>query len=591
MSAPPTPSTSAPRTPADPLPPAGSAQAALWLLARRKLRGRLRAQARRLKTPSGVVLAVLGVALFGLWIVAVQFRPGMTTAERDPEALAAWVRVGGLFLVLFTIGSSVTHRGLFLPKEEIERLFSAPLSRPQIVRYRLIVNVGRSLFAGAIFGLILMGQMPRADFAFLGLMVAMQTLPVLGQATAILAGGLERRSLQRLHGWPGGLARFVCFALGMVVFLVLAFGGSGTDVGVLDKLSKLAMSDSMTGLVEHPLLVAAALPFEPWARAITATDGPTFGLWIGICLAIWLALFELTARLPIDFRELSLETSAHVAERIRRHRRVGGGASAARVSRLTLSWRIPWVWGRGPSGAIAWRKATSIVRKARGTLIVSVFVLSLVTLFVAAISGGNEREKVVGGAVVIALLGTLYLGAGLRFDFREDLDRMEAIKAWPHSARRIFAATLIPEVLLIAALEVVGIGVRALATGQFDPWLFAVAASVPLFVFAWVALDNAVFLFAPVRLVPGQEGALQNAGRAMLMMLVRGAMLGVIGVAVGLGFLLGFAALRYPFGLEGTAPLVAGTLTGWSALLGCDLGLVALGGKLFRRFDVARDRG
>ena len=120
---------------------------ALWLLARRKLVGMLRRQLARLKTPAGMLLAVLGIGLFGLWVVAVQFRPGITEVARDPAELASLVRLGGLFLVLFTIGSSITHRGLFLPQEEIERLFSAPVSRPDIVRYRLVVGIGRARVA------------------------------------------------------------------------------------------------------------------------------------------------------------------------------------------------------------------------------------------------------------------------------------------------------------------------------------------------------------------------------------------------------------------------------------------------------------
>ncbi len=563
---------------------------ALRLLARKKLVGRVRSHLRRLRRPSGIVLGLLGLGIFGVWIVAIQLSSGQDTSTRDPAELVPLVRLGALFLTLFTVGSSMTHRGLFMPREEIERLLSAPLSRADIVRYRLLSGTGRSLFAGVVFGLILMARMPDPLFAFIGLLVAMQTLPVVGQAAAILAGGLEKRSVRRLRGWPGGILRIACFVLGMIVFLVLAFGGAGENA-LLRELPDLLSEARFQAVFDHPTVRAITIPFEPWARAITATDATTFIPWIAVCTVLWALLFEFTARLPIDFRELSLETSANVAERIRRHRRVGGGASAAKVSRVTVSWRLPWMFGRGPVGAIAWRKTTAIVRKARGTLLVSVFVLAMVTLLVASISRAGGRQGILGGAALIVFAGTLYLSAGLRFDFREDLDRMETIKAWPQRPSRIFTATILPEVILIAVMVIGGIVVRAAATRAFDPWLGAVVVAVPLFVFAWIALDNAVFLFAPIRFVAGQEGAMQNAGRAVILMALRGLLLAVIAIAVGLGFGGFQLAAEHLLDLPGSGPLVAGVVGGLLSLLGCDVALVAIGSSLFRRFDVARQRG
>ncbi len=563
---------------------------ALRLLARRKLLGRLRAQVRRLRRPPSLVLACLGLLLFGAWIAGVLFSTHHDGESRDPEQLVPLVRLAGLFLTLFTVGSAMTHRGLFLPNEEIERLFSAPLSRSDIVRYRLVSNAGRSLFAGVLFGLILMRRMPAPGYAFAALVVALQTLPVVGQAAAILAGALEKRSVERLRGWPGGIVRILCLVLGLFVFFVLAFGG-GRSAEIYGEVSSLLSPDRFQGLVEHPVVVAISLPFEPWARLVTAGDATSFAGWMLVCAALWLLFFEVTARLPIDFRELSLETSASISERIRRHRRVGGGASAAKVSRLTIGWRLPWIFGRGAGGAIAWRKTTAIVRKARGTLMVSIFVLAIVTLLVASVTDGGGQEAVLGGAALIVVAGTLYLAAGLRFDFREDLDLMDVIKAWPLSPYRIFAATILPQVLLISSMLVAGIVLRAFATQGYDPWLFAIVAAIPLFVFAWIALDNVVFLFAPVRIVPGQDGAMQNAGRAVVLMILRALLLGVVGIAVAAGFWIGSVVMQSLFGLEGAVPLVAGCGSAWLALLTCDVALVAAGGRLFRRFDVARHTG
>src|SRR6185503_10367690 len=134
---------------------------------------------------------------------------------------------------------------------------------------------------------------------------------------------------------------------------------------------------SIDALIELPLVKAVLLPLRPWAALITATDAATFFTWLAVCALIWYVGFELTARIPVDFRELSLATSADVAKRLNRVRRGALGASSGSVSKRTLGWELPWVFGRGGFGAIAWLKLASIVRKARGTLLISAGVVAL----------------------------------------------------------------------------------------------------------------------------------------------------------------------------------------------------------------------
>src|SRR6185436_2551129 len=75
---------------------------------------------------------------------------------------------------------------------------------------------------------------------------------------------------------------------------------------------------------EHPLLGYATLPLLPWARMIAAGTLAAFTPWFLLCFGLHLFLSELCARVPIDFRELSLQTSARAAARLARLRRGGG---------------------------------------------------------------------------------------------------------------------------------------------------------------------------------------------------------------------------------------------------------------------------
>jgi hypothetical protein len=190
-----------------------------------------------------------------------------------------------------------------------------------------------------------------------------------------------------------------------------------------------------------------------------------------------------------------------------------------------------------------------------------------------------------GSALLIAVIGAFYLCAGLRFDFRMDLDHMGSIKAWPLDPRLVFLATLLPEVLLVSLLLVAAVTFRAAVAGVWPPLLTAVVAALPLFTLNWVAIDNAVYLLAPVRFVPGQEGALHHAGRSFVLWFLR--ML-VLSVALGLATLAGFAAaiagMRAAALGEGSATAL-GVLAGCVVLAASAAALVLIGGWCLRRFD------
>jgi hypothetical protein len=341
--------------------------------------------------------------------------------------------------------------------------------------------------------------------------------------------------------------------------------------------------------------MAIGTPFRPWARAMTATDAGGFFLWIGIATVIWVVCFELVARIPIDFRELSLDTSADIAKRLRRYGRGKTGASGWDVSKRAAARRIPWLFGRGPFGAIAWRKSCSILRKARGTLLTGALIIGLLTLVSTLLDAdvlGGEDRALAGllGPALIAMVGTMYLCAGLRFDFREDLEQMEAMKAWPMPPWRLFLATLLPEVVLVSLFVAAGITARAVFTGDLHPAQLLILAVVPLIVLTWTAIDNAVYLYAPIRYTPGQDGALHHTGRAMILMVLRMLVFGV--VSLGLLAALGISLLL-EFFLDLQGPTVGSLMAGLGlvTLLAEITVLIWIGGRMFRRFDVARDRG
>lgn len=559
---------------------------ALRRLALLKLKAVFRRALRRLRRPSGVLFALVGLALVAGWVATLVFgareqRP----VTLEPEQLRALVQAGLFVLLGVTLLSALGAKGLYLPREELEKLLSAPVSRADLVRYRLQIDLGRSLFGAIVFGLLLLGRLPVPLFAFSGVLIAMLTLSV-ARTTAALLVGAARGGLEKLLGTKQVLVTRI--ALGTLVWLFVMFLLMGEEL-MGGRFAVRQPLELIQAVLSQPLIHVLLAPLYPWAATICAEAPADFALWGGLSLLIYVLLFEFAARLPIDYREVSIETSLDVTRRLSSLRKQGGPFGGLGLDKGAGMQRVPWLLGRSPFGAVAWIQLAAIRRKARGAILVSGLVLGLVTLFATLTTEGNDLGSILGGAAIIAVGGAIYLCSGLRFDFRSGFDRMELVKAWPLAPWRIFLATVLPEVLLASVLLALAIGVRAAATSTFHPALLGVIAALPLLTLTWVSLDNAVFLFAPVRFVPGQEGALHHMGRMMLLVLLRMLIFSVVAFLTAVaGFLLALLATEFLGWSEQTA-LVLAIATGVVALLLLDVLLIAAGGWFLRRFDVSRD--
>jgi hypothetical protein len=498
-------------------------------------------------------------------------------------------QVGMFSLVVLTLIASVGYRGLYMPKDEIELLFSAPLTRRDVIRYRLLTNVGRSIFGGLIVGLFAMRSAPNALYAFAGTFVAVQTLPLLSQGISLVLGGAESRIASRVPKRLGTIAGIVAavFYVGILIFLV-----TNSQKGVGKWLERSEVGQVITDVIEHPWMLTMSSPCLPWAKMITADSAGTFLTWLAVSLAGWAVIFELVSRIRVDYRELSLQTASDLAKRIQRARRAGG-ASASPVSKTASGWSVPWFFGRGRFGAIAWLKTASIVRKARGTLLVSIVIVSLLTAGATAIEvskkGQASESVIIGVAIGMVFVGCLYLCGGLRFDFREDLDRMEFVKTCPARPWVVFLATMTPQVVLVSALIALALLVKSAIVGRFHAVNWALLPAIPLLTITWTSIDNIVFLAAPVRYVAGQDTVLQNAGRMVILMFVRFVI--VLGVFVTLAVPIGLAvltALKLPATASVAIPV--GCVVAFFVWLADVSILVAAGAWQLRRFDVARDR-
>ena len=544
-----------------------------------------------MRSPSGCVFGLLGILLIIAWLGLMVFGPGREGVDWGPQGNEAELQ---MFLVQAFLGAfgflslmgAFNAKGLYLPKSELHTLLSAPISTSDLVRYRLFVDGGKTALSGIIFVALFWGRLPSPGYGIFGILLALFAITVLGRMFSLALGNTNLKLGRFFSGRTLGR---IGFSIGMVLWAAMVGLLVSSDVAAEVFGGSETMSERMMAAAEAPLVIAILSPLRPFAELVVAETAPQFLTWLAVDVTILIVLFELCARSVGEIREATLTTSEALAKRIGAMRKGHSGLAAmgraerkegARVRRL------PRLFGQGKWGTVAWAQLVGITRFSLATTLIG-FVVVGFAVVVSLKIGGDEKSQVMTSTLLITALGTMYLGATMRFDFRSSLSRMESIKSWPISSRRLFFATVFPQVLLMTTMIIIGVITRNALKGVFHPDLIQYLALIPVVVYAWVALDNAVFLFFPVKFIPGQDGAVHHIGRSLLLLVLRMALLAIAGgVLAAILFLLYWAEEIFDLGhdlLELLAPwiLLVGVL-GAGALFTC------LGGVALRRFDVSR---
>lgn len=563
----------------------------LFRLARLHWRAGFRKQFRRMRTPSGCVFGLIGSLLIIGWLGLMVFGPGsggVDWGEAGEEADTRMFLVQA-FLAAFgflSLMGAFNAKGLYLPKAEIHTLLSAPISTSDLVRYRLFVDGGKTALSGIIFVALFWGRLPSPGYGVFGILLALFSITVLAKMFSLALGNTN---LWLGRFFSGRALGRIGFSIGMILWaamiglLVISDGAEELFGG------SESMSERMQAVAGAPLVIALLAPLRPFAELVVAETASQFLTWLAVDVTILIVLFELCARSAGEIREATLTTSEALAKRIGAMRKGHSGLAAmgrAERKRGKRVRRLPRLFGQGEIGTIAWGQLVGITRFSLATTLIGFVVVGFAVMVSLKVEGGAEAQ-VIKSSLIITAIGTMYLAVTMRFDFRSSLSRMESIKSWPVPAGRLFFATILPQVLLITALLIVGILARTVLKGIFHPVLVQCLALTPVVVYAWVSLDNAVFLFFPVKFIPGQDGAVHHIGRSLLLLVLRLFLLSVAGGLLALVILLLTLGTEL-FGLEKETIERAVPWILFFGIFGAGGAFTYAGGLALRRFDVSR---
>jgi ABC-2 type transport system permease protein len=491
-------------------------------------KNRMRVRLRRLRNPRYAAGLVVGVAYLYLAFFRRRARVvgaagAMALLHRFQQPLELFAALALLlFVALVWVWPTRSRPALAFTRADVQLLFPAPLTRRQLVRYKILSSQVGAFIGSALLTVFFRPTTVSGGWIFflgISLIIAVLNLHLTGIS-------LSRESLA-VHGRAGIARQWLPVTLVTGAVLVLAATlvsdwrvlSSLPAEGVVRELMRLGRSGA-AGVVLWPFRALVALPLAP--------SGGAFLRALPAVVAILVLNYLWVMRCDAAFEE----ASAELAEKIARRRR-GSGAGLPRAGK-GVSAPFPLSLEGRPEGAVLWKNLILLGRYVSiRTLLRVVLVLGVFSMFVLARgrAGGSLLSVIVPGCLALAA-GTILFGPQmLRNDLRQDLSQLGVLKTWPvRGAALVRGEVLAPATVLSVAVWLMIAG-AALFSSRASflkdvpaptrlSYAFASALLAPGLILVQLLAHNALALMFPAWVAVGRSRArgVDVMGQRMLLM-------------------------------------------------------------------------
>jgi hypothetical protein len=560
---------------------------ALAFIAAATVKNLLKRQARRVREPRYLLATLFG--LFYVWSLFV--RPGLGTrriARRGPlPELEISIRGDGLtwawmLILLFGWIFGGDESGLTFTEAEIQFLFPAPLSRRQLVHYKL----ARTLLFASFTALILTATIGRTVGAGSPLFVLGAFLGVGTISLHLVAASLTRLSL--LERGLGGSARR---ALALVVPAAIVGSLIGGFLLVPDPWPERwrEVKPYLAHLCATAPMWWVSLPLAPAVHVAQARSTAEILRWLPPALGVLGVHYLWALSTGVAFEQASVHTAERRGRRLEGMRRGHLTVRASARPPFALSAEGP------PAVAIYWKNLTAAVR-VLSLRMAMILVLPTLAGAVAILATGAAFNRELGAVLCLVMaVSTAIFGAQVyRIDFRLDLASMDLLKSFPLRGVDLAAAEVLAPFTVLALTEwifLAGAAVLAPAgvvaiTGRL-PLLAAAMVALPALTLPALLVQNAAALLFPAWVESGAAPprGIEAIGQRMLTLI--GTLLAV-GIALVPAAVVGGIAGALLWQPLGGAALPIAALAG-AAVVGGEAVLAFFGlGRAFERFDPGR---
>ncbi|MEX2611846.1 MAG: putative ABC exporter domain-containing protein [Gemmatimonadota bacterium] len=536
----------------------------------RATRNKFARQLRRLRNPRYALALLVGLAYF-YWIFATNGGAGegpMAATEAGPGLeLLATLAVAGMAAWAWFSGSRAG--ALAFEPAEVNFLFTAPLARPELLRYKILKVQFQILFSAALVALIFGrgGELPwYLRLVSIWVLFATLNLHQMGGSLVHLAAAGQGRGGLRRMALP--LVLFGAAALAVVVTLARAL----PEVQAAGEMG--AMLRVFVGHFQEPAARLALLPISAVVHPTFAANATAWLAAMPWALLVLALHYAWVLRMDAAFEEAAAEAGRKKASAVAAMRAGKLGVAqrqlATRKERVRPS-RLPLA-ATGPAWrAITWKNAVSFLRLFRPTTAGVIILGVAVVAAVGVISSGGRANPfaIVSGlalmaTAMLALFGPLIV----RVDLRQDLERLEVLRTYPISGRALVAGQVAAPVLVLSVIQLSALmlGVVALPLAGADAGevrlatlgLGAALLALPLINTVTITIQNALALLFPAWSKLGRDApqGIEAMGQGILTML--GSLLLVALALVGPLALAGVVAMPVYAALGVVGAAVAG---------------------------------
>jgi len=472
------------------------------------IRNRVRLRLRGFRQPRYVFGSVVGVLYFYLMVFRRLSSPGPNAGPAVGDVLAragGTIEFLGTMFLLVAVASAWIFPGLAKPIEftrpEVQFLFTAPLTRRQLLHYKLLRTQLGAIFSSIVATIFLRrASVGQAWMVIVGfwVMFAIFRLHFTGIA-------LRRLSLTR-HGTVG-LARqwlpVVVLGAGMLVLVAAliadwpGLSSMTTFRDLVGELRRLASIDPARWVL-WPFRVVVRLPLSLTRDDFLRVLWPSLGLLV--------LNYAWVMRSDSSFEESS---AAHAEQRASQPPERSPMAIGAR--RRVVPFDLATT-GR-PESAILWKNLILLGRYASArTLLRVALAFGVVVLAFSRVSGGGDLRATAAMIALVAACLTVLLGPQLvRNDLRQDFANFALLKTWPVRGPALVRGEVLASSVLLTAIAwlLIGaallvpahgrdtLGLPQIASGH--RWAIAMAAALtaPALILTQVVLHNGMAILFP----------------------------------------------------------------------------------------------
>ncbi|HUX34736.1 MAG TPA: putative ABC exporter domain-containing protein [Gemmatimonadaceae bacterium] len=560
------------------------------------LRNRVAQRMRQSRNPRYALALLLGAAYF--YFI---FWRNPRSAHAEPFPLLTdgghLFVLGGLLLgavSMWVFGGAST--ALAFSQAEASLLFPAPVSRRQLVLYKLIRGQLPLLFNVLIWLFLLSAGHPElpAWARGIGLWMLFCTIYLHRLGSSLV------RTAWAEHGRQGVRRN----ALSLAVFTLIV---AGVAVSLARSMAPLRGADGFTARVavitdalSHGPAHYVLWPFAAVLAPVFATSTLTWLAALPAALLVLLVHVWWVLHTDTAFEEAALAATAARARRLdaMRGRGIGGmgGARNAAAPRKPAAARagtgIPLAPTGHPAVAIVWKNVACLRRTAQQQQLLAPILLAAVIGFVS----GAKLGPTAGLAVALLAFAMVMVFMGpmmLRGDLRQDLQHLAELKTLPFSGATVVAAEVLSVSIPLAVVQAVALGAAAVVAQvgglSWAPPAMRIAilvGALPVllaFNACSVTIQNGMPILFPgwARLGTAVPGGVEMMGQ---MILILGFYLVLLALLLLVPAAMAFVAIGT---LKLTGPLaVVGTMVAGSAALAFELqGVMQLLGRVFERLE------